>query len=292
MDNTSNLFTSRSYLFVPANRIDRISKALSSDADAIIIDLEDAVSNAEKTIARKNLQAFFAQQTTKINKPVWIRINNIGGKQNDDTSDFKQDLLLCQQLKQHLLGIVLPKVENGETIEYVHNTTKLPIIAQLETAHAIYMLKAIVSKAYIKGLHAISYGTLDICNELNLSLNSQAQKDFINHLRYQLLLASKASGLSPPIESIYADFKDEKGLTKMANYVSDLGFSGMLAIHPNQLDSINEAFITSKIDISFAKKVINHYTKTKEATFAINGIMVDLPLINQCDAVIKKLNKN
>lgn len=292
MSHHPNLCISRSYLFVPANRMDRVNKALTSDADAVIIDLEDAVSNADKTTARHNLQQFFATQTIKKETPVWIRINNIGGKQNDDKSDFKQDLLLCQQLKKHLVGIVLPKVENGETIEHVHNMTKLPIIAQLETAHAIYMLKAIVSKAYIKGLHAISYGTLDICNELNLSLNSPAQKDFINHLRYQLLLASKANGLNPPIESIYADFKDDAGLAKTTAYVADLGFSGMLAIHPNQLGTINKAFASNKIDTHFAQKVIEHYAKTKEATFAIDGIMVDLPLINQCDAVLKSLTKN
>ncbi len=303
-----NATTPRSYLFVPATRTERIAKALASNADAVIIDLEDAVSDADKVQARIDLQDWFTtnlagdfsnnltkNQLNPSNKPIWIRINNIDGLEtleNRGAENFQQDIRLCQQLQQQfqqqLSGIVLPKVENGETVEHAHQATNLPIIIQVETARAISKLRAITSKVHIKGLQAISYGKLDLCNELNMRLGSQAQIDFINHLRYQLLLTSKASGLQPPIESIYPNFKDHEGLEETANYVADLGFAGMLAIHPVQIEHIHQAFAPSDEELAFANKVVSHHQTTGESAYAIDGVMVDLPVIRQCDRLINQ----
>ncbi len=307
-----NATTPRSYLFVPATHIERIAKALASDADAVIIDLEDSVSDNDKAQARIDLQDWFAKNlsddTTKsqINphdKPIWIRINNIDSNidsletlENTGAENFQQDIRLCQQLQQQfqqqLSGIVLPKVENGETIEHAHQATNLPIIIQIETAtginKTINKLQAISSKVQVKGLQAISYGKLDLCNELNMRLGSQAQIDFINHLRYQLLLISKANGLQPPIESIYPNFKDHEGLAETANYVADLGFAGMLAIHPTQIEHIHQAFVPNDEELAFANKVVSHHQTTGESAYAIDGVMVDLPVIRQCDRLINQ----
>lgn len=306
-----NKTVGHSYLFVPATKIELIQKALTSNADAVIIDMEDTVSSDDKKQARQTLLEFFTESNiTAVNpykKPIWLRINNIRDKNGDN---FQQDLSLCQQLskattqsslfanintnKQNnqltLSGIVLPKVANGEVIEHAHQNTGLPIIIQLETAYAVNNLKAITSKAHVKGLYAISYGRLDLCNEFNLKAGSVAQQDFFNQLRYQILLISKANGLHAPIESIYPNFNDNNGLKQIVSYVADMGFSGMLAVHPNQLNIINTAFLPSEDEIAFAKKVITHYKQTQDTVFSINGTMVDLPVIKQCERVLERFD--
>ncbi len=317
----------RSYLFVPATRIDRVIKALDSQADAVIIDLEDTVNADKKSEMREALLAFFTnadpQQVNPNAKPIWLRINNVGyencGYESENISDnkvadkhhkvdnFQQDLQLCQSLLQRasdsgdncgnadkakqnrlqLSGIVLPKVENGESIEHVHQATGLPVIIQIETATAIANLQAIISKAKIKGLYAISYGKLDLCHQLNIAMHSQAEQDFCKQLRYQLLILSKAKGLYPPIESIYPNIKDKEGLVETASYASDFGFSAMFAIHPHQLDAIHQAFAPTQAQLEFAQQVMAKYQKTQSYVFCVDGVMVDLPLIKQCQRVLE-----
>ena len=182
-------------------------------------------------------------------------------------------------------GIVLPKVTKASQAELVFESLKLPVLAQIESAQGISQLEAI---AQSEGLMALSYGRLDISNELDLTAGSQAEQDFFTHLRIQMRLVSQAHNLTAPIESIYADFKNEAAMKATAGYVSDLGFSGMLCIHPRQVNIANQAFKASDSQLAFATKVIEHYQKTGDSTFAIEGVMVDLPVILQCQRLLQQ----
>lgn len=282
--------TPRSWLFVPATRPERFDKAANSGADAVIIDLEDAVESADKPQAREHIAEYVAQYDKRKTDraevalksgttELWLRLNN--------DAHLTEDLVLCQSLAEHevISGIVLPKVTKASQVELVFESLKLPVVAQIESAQGISQLETI---AQSEGLMALSYGRLDISNELDLTAGSQAEQDFFTHLRIQIRLVSQAHNLTAPIESIYADFKNETAMKATAGYVSDLGFSGMLCIHPRQVNIANQAFKASDSQLAFATKVIEHYQKTGDSTFAIEGVMVDLPVILQCQRLLQQ----
>lgn len=282
--------TPRSWLFVPATRPERFDKAANSGADAVIIDLEDAVESADKSHAREHIAEYVAQYDKRKTDSaevdlksgmteLWLRLNN--------DAHLTEDLVLCQSLAEHeiISGVVLPKVTKASQVELVFESLKLPVLAQIESAQGISQLETI---AQSEGLMALSYGRLDISNELDLTAGSQAEQDFFTHLRIQMRLVSQAHNLTAPIESIYADFKNEAAMKATAGYVSDLGFSGMLCIHPRQVNIANQAFKASDSQLAFATKVIEHYQKTGDSIFAIEGVMVDLPVILQCQRLLQQ----
>lgn len=274
----------RSWLFVPATRPERFIKAVSSGADAVILDLEDAVGVIEKSQARQNVAQFMKNRSIansfESNGPsLWLRLNN--------DSQLEEDLQLCQLLTKHqvLTGVVLPKVTNVLPIQRTFKALTLPIVVQIESAQGITKLSDIAES---EGVMAISYGRLDISNQLNLRVGSRAEQDFFDHLRIKLLLTSHTHGLIAPIESVYPDFKNEQGMTTTASYVSDLGFSGMLCIHPSQVAIVNQAFEATADQLAFATKVTEHYQQTGDSIFAIEGVMVDLPVILQCQRLLQQ----
>lgn len=282
--------TPRSWLFVPATRPERFDKAANSGADAVIIDLEDAVESADKSHAREHIAEYVAQYDKRKTDSaevdlksgmteLWLRLNN--------DAHLTEDLVLCQSLAEHeiISGVVLPKVTKASQVELVFESLKLPVLAQIESAQGISQLETI---AQSEGLMALSYGRLDISNELDLTAGSQAEQDFFTHLRIQMRLVSQAHNLTAPIESIYADFKNEAAMKATAGYVSDLGFSGMLCIYPRQVNIANQAFKASDSQLAFATKVIEHYQKTGDSIFAIEGVMVDLPVILQCQRLLQQ----
>lgn len=281
---TAKKLVPRSWLFVPATRPERFIKAVSSGADAVILDLEDAVGVIEKSQARQNVAQFMKNRSIansfESNGPsLWLRLNN--------DSQLEEDLQLCQLLTKHqvLTGVVLPKVTDVLPIQRTFKALTLPIVVQIESAQGITKLSDIAES---EGVIAISYGRLDISNQLNLRVGSRAEQDFFDHLRIKLLLTSHTRGLIAPIESVYPDFKNEQGMTTTASYMSDLGFSGMLCIHPSQVAIVNQAFKATADQLSFATKVVEYYQQTGDSIFAIEGVMVDLPVILQCQRLLQQ----
>ncbi|MCC3308479.1 HpcH/HpaI aldolase/citrate lyase family protein [Psychrobacter sanguinis] len=281
---TAKKLARRSWLFVPATRPERFIKAMNSGADAVILDLEDAVGMVEKSQARQNVAQFMQNSSVAIScestgPSLWLRLNN--------DSQLEEDLQLCQSLAKHqvLAGVVLPKVTDVLPIQQTFKALNLPVVVQIESAQGITKLSDIAES---EGVMAISYGRLDISNQLNLRVGSQAEQDFFDHLRIKLLLTSHTHGLIAPIESVYPDFKNEQGMTTTASYVSDLGFSGMLCIHPSQVAIVNQAFKATADQLAFATKVVEHYQQTGDNIFAIEGVMVDLPVILQCQRLLQQ----
>ena len=281
---TAKNLAPRSWLFVPATRPERFIKAVSSGADAVILDLEDAVGRIEKSQARQNVAQFMKNRSIansfESNGPsLWLRLNN--------DSQLEEDLQLCQSLAKHqvLAGVILPKVTDVLPIQRTFEALTLPIVVQIESAQGITEISDIAKS---EGVMAISYGRLDISNQLNLRVGSQAEQDFFDHLRIKLLLTSHTHGLIAPIESVYPDFKNEQGMTTTASYVSDLGFSGMLCIHPSQVAIVNQAFKATAEQLAFATKVVEHYQQTGDSIFAIEGVMVDLPVILQYQRLLQQ----
>ncbi|KAA0926957.1 CoA ester lyase [Psychrobacter sp. ANT_H56B] len=257
------------WLFVPATRIDRVKKAFASGTDAVIVDLEDAVATTDKVQARKDLQVYYNSQDYQ---PIWVRINKAGSE------EFFKDVVLCQQMPK-LAGVLLAKAEQASDIENAHNMTGLSVIALIETALGLYQIDSMAKSA---GLLAFSYGFLDLCNDLQVHIGTAAADVIANQIRYQLLLTSKVHQLLAPIDTVYTDFNDGKGLGQRVQLWSRMGMSGMLCIHPKQVATVKQSLQPTDADIEFARHVIEEYEQSGQAIFKIDGEMVDAPVIERC----------
>lgn len=284
MDSANNdiavaISQNKTWLFVPATRIDRVEKAFASGADAVIVDLEDAVAHEDKAQAREALKKYYDDQNDKQNyQPLWLRINKAGSE------EFFKDIVLCQQLP-NLAGVLLAKAEQASDIESVHQLTSLPVIALIESAVGLYQID---SMAKVVGLAAFSYGFLDLCNDLQVQVGTPAADIVANQIRYQFILTSKVHQLSPPIDTIYPDFNDEVGLTDRAQLWSQMGMSGMLCIHPKQVATIQRALQPADSEMLFAQRVVEEYERSGQAVFKIDGEMVDAPVIERSRQLLAK----
>lgn len=264
----------KTYLFVPATRLDRASKALDGDADHVIIDLEDAVETWNKDVVRSSLKEF----DKTISQPYWLRINAA------HTADYAHDVAMIQTL-DHVAGVLLPKAESALSITALHQATNLPIIGVIETAKGVLNID---SMATATGLMAMTYGCLDLAKSLAMTLGTPASKAVLDRIRTDLLLHSAVNELNAPIETIYADFNDDDGVGKFAKFAKDFGFGGQLVIHPKQIAPIRYATAHDDAMIDFAKVVLDHHEATGEAVFSVQGKMVDLPVIEWARGVLQR----
>ncbi|MBH0064402.1 HpcH/HpaI aldolase/citrate lyase family protein [Psychrobacter sp. SZ93C1] len=265
----------KTWLFVPATRIDRVAKAFASGADAVIVDLEDAVALDSKATAREALQQYHDSADYQ---PIWLRINKAGSE------EFFKDVVLCQKMP-NLAGVLLAKAEQVADIESVYQLTNLPVIALIESAIGLYQID---SMAKAVGLAAFSYGFLDLCNDLRVQVGTLAADIIANQIRYQLVLISKVHELAPPIDTVYPDFNDEIGLSARVNLWSQMGMSGMLCIHPKQVAVVQQALEPTEIELSFAQRVVEEYERSGQAVFEIDGQMVDAPVIERSRQLLDK----
>ncbi|MES1964408.1 CoA ester lyase [Psychrobacter sp. AH5] len=272
-DNKQIIDQIKTWLFVPATKLTLIAKAFASGADAVIIDLEDAVALEDKAQAREDLLEYFSDENSA---SVWLRINKAG------SAEFDRDIELCRQLP-NLAGIILAKAEQHADIEQAHSATGLPIIALIESALGLYQLEAI---AKATGLAAFSYGFLDLCNDLGVQVGTPAADIIASQIRYQLILTSTVHQLAAPIDTIYPNFKDSEGLTERVKLWSQMGMSGMLCIHPKQVAVVSTALQPTDSEIEFAKEVIAEYERSEKAVFKIKGQMIDAPVIQRCYRIL------
>ncbi|MGP5175932.1 HpcH/HpaI aldolase/citrate lyase family protein [Psychrobacter immobilis] len=274
MDSVTNnkiniISQNKTWLFVPATRIDRVAKAFASGVDAVIVDLEDAVASEDKADARKALQQYHDSADYQ---PIWLRINKAG------SDAFIKDIALCHQMP-NLAGVILAKAEQASDIEQAYQGTGLPIIALIESAIGLYHIDAM---AKVSGLAAFSYGFLDLCNDLRVQVGTPAADIVANQIRYQLVLTSKVHELAAPIDTVYPDFNDEIGLSARVSLWSQIGMSGMLCIHPKQVAVVQRALKPTESELSFAQRVVEEYERSGQAVFEIDGQMVDAPVIARC----------
>ena len=274
----------RSWLFVPADSEKKIAKALDSDADAIIFDLEDSVAPANKAAARDILKNL-PQRTER--PQLWVRINPIG-------SEFQRDDL-------HLIGvadihgIVLPKAEGGwDVIELAHRTGNIPVHAIVtETPASLFgMLSYRDPKS---PLAAMSWGAEDLSAALGASskYDSSGELSFTYKLARTLCLAGAAAAGVQPVDGVFADFKDDKGLNAEAEAARREGFTGKLAIHPAQVPIINSAFTPSKDDVRHAEEIIAAFEAHPDAgVLSVGGKMVDRPHLMQARRVLERATRD
>lgn len=264
----------RSALFVPANRPDRFAKAKATGADTVIIDLEDTVAPDEKQQARNNIIRYMADNPEQ---RFWVRIND------GTTSWFERDLDMCRSLPQ-VQGIVLPKAHKPHHVYMVSGAGK-PLMPVIESASGLQELASI---AQANGVVRLSFGILDLMLELGTRPHTKAAIEIKDQIRFQILVASRMFGLARPLDCVEPDFTNIESFTKTATFARDMGFGGILCIHPRQVEAAHQVFQALPEELDWARRVVEHAEKTGEYTFRIDNRMVDLPLIERARRILER----
>ena len=270
----------RSWLFVPADSERKIAKALDSEADAIIFDLEDSVAPSQKAAARDILKGL----PNRSNGPQWwVRINPLG-------SEFhKDDLKLIGSAYVH--GIVLPKAESGADVtQLAHRTGNIPIHAIVtETAASLFGLLSYRDPK--SPLTAMSWGAEDLSAALGASskYDSSGELSFTYRLARSLCLAGAVAAGAQPVDGVFADFKDVAGLKAEAEAARRDGFTGKLAVHPGQVPVSNAAFTPSEEDVRHAGEIVAAFEAHPEAgVLSVGGRKIDRPHLAQARRVLER----
>jgi len=269
----------RSFLFVPADSERKMRKAGSVGADALILDLEDSVAADARPEARLMAREYLAGKDN-----VWVRINPM------DTDDAKADLVGV--MPSAPAGIVLPKPRSaGATIELDEALSGLEAshgieagstrILALCTEHpeALFTLNSYIGAT--PRLAGLSWGAEDLAAAVGATNNRDEMA------RSFCLLAAAASEVAA-FDTVFTDFKNSEGLRRYASNARRDGFSGMLAIHPEQVDLINEAFVPTAEEIQHAARIVELFEEDPEmGTIGMDGKMVDRPHYVQALRLLK-----
>jgi len=273
----------RSLLFVPGDRPDRMEKALASGADALILDLEDAVAPAAKAEARKAVAGFLNAATQA---RIWVRVNPLASVENE------RDLIAI--LPCHPDGLVLPKAEGGASVTELArrlaergNATAQILAIATETPAAIF---ALGSYAGAKRLAGLTWGAEDLPAAIGAATSREADGRFTPpyELARSLCLFGAAAAGVAAIETVYPAFSDIEGLAAYAARARRDGFTGMMAIHPDQVPVINAAFTPSAAEIAHARAVVAAFEANPEAgALALDGRMIDRPHLLQAQRILE-----
>lgn len=274
----------RSFLFVPGINEKLISKAEELSADIIIYDLEDAVSLEQKAEARE----LIANALKNTAKSVVVRINSI------DTPFFINDVLaIIADKTNSLKGIMLPKANNEADVIMLDRLLgaanidqSVEIIPLLETAQGVQNASEIaLSSSRVKRL---AFGSVDFSLDINAKLTKEGTE--ILFARSKIVLASRAANIEQPIDTVFIDFKDHDGMLNETKMVKDLGFGSKFAIHPSQINAINQTFLPTNEEIIEANEIMDIVNRNGTAVFQLHGKMVDEPIIKKAKQIQAQAN--
>ena len=278
----------RSYLFVPADSERKMAKAMGAGADAVILDLEDSVSADARPAARNSAREFLNNKQN-----VWVRINPI------DTEDAIADLEAV--MPSAPAGIVLPKPRSAA--DAVLLATRLD---QMEAAHglpggqtgiisicterpeALFPLHGYAGAT--PRLSGLSWGAEDLSAAVGATANRHENGSWLPpyELARSLCLFAAAAAEVAAIDTVYTDFRDSEGLARYAGNARRDGFSGMLAIHPGQVEVINKAFTPTAAELEWAERVIAAFEENPGAgTIGMDGKMIDRPHLMQAKRIVE-----
>ena len=282
----------RSLLFVPADSARKLSKSETVPADALILDLEDSVAPENKAAARKMAGDFLSEHAKDRPKQLWVRINPV------IQPAALEDLAGIMHGRPD--GIVQPKTRSpddvlllGQHLEIFEkdlgfatgSTRILPL--STETPGAIFSLGQYVRCD--QRLAGLTWGAEDLGAALGAQTNKDRQGKWTSPFqlaRNLCLFAAHAAGVAA-IDTIYADFRDPEGLRASCDEARRDGFSGKLAIHPDQVAIINSAFTPSEEDIIQARRIVELFEANPgAAVLSLDGVMLDIPHLKQARNIL------
>lgn len=286
----------RSLLFVPANDERKLDKAYASEADALLIDLEDSVAPDAKPGARQTAANFLGSHPARNGGPaLYVRVNDLA------TGLTRGDLEAV--LPQGPMGVMLPKVNSradvvacATLIAEIGGAAADPIaIIAIATETPLALLQMHTFAEPHPRLEGLAWGAEDLSAELGASSARDASGDFTSPFmlaRNLCLFAAHACG-AQPIDSIYADFRDEAGLRREAVEAARDGFTGKMAIHPAQIAAINEAFTPSAETLAEAQAIVDAFAANPgSGTIGLNGRMIDRPHLTRSLRLLARAGQN
>jgi len=259
-----------SYLFVPANRPERITKAQQAGADAVIVDLEDAVAPTDKATAREALARHLSPS-----EPVLVRINAA------DTLWFADDLKLCEA--PGVSGVLLPKAEEPQALAEVARVIGAGkcIVPIIETARGFDQARALATSGHAERL---AFGSIDF--QVDLGIEGEGEE--LLFFRSQLVLVSRLANLLPPIDGVTVEIDNADTLRTETRRGRRLGFGAKLCIHPKQVSVVNACFAPTTEEIAWAERVLAAASASKGSAVAVDGKMVDVPVIRKAEGILRR----
>jgi citrate lyase subunit beta/citryl-CoA lyase len=259
----------RSYLFAPGHNEKLLHRVFDAGADAVMLDLEDAVPPHAKREARAMVAEVLNNE-----RSAWVRINAVGSELA--AADLEAVAALAA-------GLRIPKVESGEDVQWVRDRTPTdtPLICAIESARGILAAEEIAS---VPGVRHLSLGGVDLRRDLGATDGNLQTL----YARSHLVVVSRAAGLDPPIDGVYARLDDDTGLRAQTEFARSLGFFGKSAIHPRQMAILHDVFTPSVEDLGWAQTVLDAFdTAGGEAVKLPDGEFIDLPVADRARRLLE-----
>ena len=290
----------RSFLFAPGNVARRVEKALTLDADAVIVDLEDSVALAEKAATRKAVAAALERPRRPRG---YVRVNA-----PSSVFCFGD---LNEVLHRGVEGVVLPKVESAADLHAIDwliwNLERergiaegsIDLMPQIETAAGFHRIDRVLQARSLrpyKGpwrVKRVAFGAADYAHELGLTVGPEETE--LAEVRARVVLASRAAGLEGPIDSPWFHFKEAGGFARALERSRRGGFQGRLCVHPDQIAPVNAAYLPSGEELARAERIVTAFAQAEakgEAAVQVDGEMVDYPVAYRARALLELVRKN
>jgi citrate lyase subunit beta / citryl-CoA lyase len=280
--------TLRSLLFAPGNHARRVEKALTLPADAVILDLEDAVAVSEKPATRALVVDSFNQPRRGL---LYVRVNGYA------TEWCYADVVAVA--RPGLDGIILPKVESPDqsrAIDWLLSALErerglppgaIDVIPIIETALGMSRVGEIAASA--SRTKRLAFGAGDYTLDLNMVWSRDEAE--LSAARAMIVMASRAAGIEPPVDTVWADLRDPDGFARSAERAAALGFQGKMCIHPDQIGPSNAAFSPTEAQLEWARRVIAAFEEAETrglASIQLEGQFIDYPIVQRARQIVAR----
>jgi citrate lyase subunit beta/citryl-CoA lyase len=271
----------RSWLYAPGNNPKLLERVFTAGADAVILDLEDAVPPAEKLRARSMVASAVRTRAGNRGPLVFVRVNH------PDTGLAEDDVRAV--LGPGLDGLRVPKVESVETVRMLAGWTGggVPFVCNVESAAGVWHAREIASAS--PDVLTLAFGSADFLRDVDGLPTSDALETL--HARSQLVLACRVGGVRSPVDGVYTRLNDDVGLEHTTRQSRSLGFFGRSALHPRQVPIINSVFTPSEAELAEARQVVSAASDAETlgsgALRLPNGDFVDVAIVRRAQAILK-----
>ena len=289
----------RSFLFTPANVARRVEKALTLDADAVILDLEDSVAPSDKASSRRNVVEAIGRPRRCL---LYVRVNA------PSTPYCYGDL--AETVQKGLDGVVVPKIESAADLHAIDwlmaalerergiAEGSLDLMPQIETAAGVHRVDRILQARNLRPypgpwrVKRACFGAADYANDLGLSPTLEEPE--LADARARVVLASRAAGVENPIDSPWFHFKESAAFTRALERSRRGGFQGRCCVHPDQIGPVNAAYLPSAAEIASAERIVSAFREAEArgaAAIQVDGQMIDYPVAYRAQALLDALGK-
>jgi citrate lyase subunit beta/citryl-CoA lyase len=289
----------RSYLFAPGNVARRVEKALTLDADAVIVDLEDSVATSEKEATRKPVAEALARARSC---RAYVRVNA-------PSSPFCYGDLVAT-VHKGVDGVVLPKVESAADLHAIDwllaalerergiAEGSIDLMPQIETAPGVQRVDRIIQARNLRPYRApwrvkrVAFGAADYAHELGLSPTLDEPE--LADARSRIVLSSRAAGLENPIDSPWFHFKEQAAFERALERSRRGGFQGRLCVHPDQIGPVNRAYLPSEEELARAERIVAAFKEAEArgaAAIQVDGQMIDYPVVYRAQALLESMRE-